>query len=81
MTDKPETIRGRSKGNYIYRHHVEPRVQLHVPKEESFPIPQRYIDVVKRTHTTLDVLLESRVYDHCIIDGDRNLSEPWTGFT
>ena len=26
-------------GNFIYRHHVEPRVELYVPKEESFPIP------------------------------------------
>ena len=27
------------EGDFIYRHHVEPRVQLYVPKEESFPIP------------------------------------------
>ena len=33
--------------NYIYRHHVEPRVRLYVPREESFPIPQRYIDVTR----------------------------------
>ena len=26
-------------GNYIYRHHVEPRVKLYVPREESFPTP------------------------------------------
>ena len=32
-------------GNYIYRHHVEPRVQLFVPKEETFAIPLRHIDV------------------------------------
>ena len=25
-------------GNFIYRHHVEPRVKLYSPKEESFPI-------------------------------------------
>ena len=43
-------------GNYIYRHHVEPRVQLYVPKEETFRIPLRYIDVVRTTHATLDVL-------------------------
>ena len=36
MTEKLETYFGLIKGNYIYRH---PRVQLHVPKEESFPIP------------------------------------------
>ena len=31
--------------NSIYRHHVEPRVKLYSPREESFPIPLKYIDV------------------------------------
>ena len=26
-------------GSFIYRHHVEPRVKLYLPREESFPIP------------------------------------------
>ena len=26
-------------GDFIYRHHVEPRVKLYTPREESFPIP------------------------------------------
>ena len=30
-----------SSENNIYRHHVEPRVKLHVPREESFPIALR----------------------------------------
>ena len=43
-------------GNFIYRHHVEPRVKLYSPREESFPIPLEYIDVSSRTtHTNLDV--------------------------
>ena len=45
-------------GEFIYRHHVEPRVKLYVPKEESFPIPMKYIDFTRKTHTPLDVLLE-----------------------
>ena len=69
------------EGNYIYRHHVEPRVKLGVPKEEPFPIPLRYIGVIRRTHTTLEVLHESRIDDYWNIDGNRNLCEPWTGFT
>ena len=32
-------------GNYTYRHHVEPRVKLYSPREESFPVPLKYIDV------------------------------------
>ena len=67
--------------NYIYRHLVELRVQLYGPKEETFPIPQRYTDVTRTTHTTLDVLQESRFADYWNIDVNRNLPKSWTGFT
>ena len=36
--------------NFIYRHLVEPRVKLYSPKEESFHIPLKYIDVSRTTH-------------------------------
>ena len=42
-------------GNFKNRHHVEPRVKLS-PRKESFPIPLKYIDVSRTTHTNLDVL-------------------------
>ena len=32
-------------GSFIFRHHVEPRVKLYSPREESFPTPPKYIDV------------------------------------
>ena len=32
------------EGDFIYRHHNEPRVQLFLSKEETFPIPRKYID-------------------------------------
>ena len=68
-------------GNFIYRHHVEPRVKLYSPREESFPIPLKYIDVSRTTHTNLDVKQERRI-DYCWnIDGSRDLSDYWTGFT
>ena len=60
--------------------HVEPRVQLCVPKEETFPIPLTYVDMTRTTHTNLDVLQESRI-DHWNVDVDRGLSDSWTGFT
>ena len=60
---------------------MEPRVKLYMPKEESFPIPLKYIDVSRTTHTNLDVMQESRIDDYWNIDGSRNLSDPWTGFT
>ena len=68
-------------GDFIYRQHVELRVQLYVPKEESFPIPLKYMDVTRTTHTNLDVKQEKRIDDYRNIDGSRDLSDPWTGFT
>ena len=61
-------------GSFMYRHHVEPRVKLYSPREESFPIPLKCTDVSRTTHTNLDVKQEN-------IDGSRDLSDPWTGFT
>ena len=68
-------------GNFIYRHHVEPRVKLYSPRDESFPIPLKHIDVSRTTHTNLDVKQEKRIDDCWNIDGSRDLSDPWTGFT
>ena len=51
-------------GNFIYRHHVEPGVKLYSPREESFPIPLKYIDVTRTTRTNLDVEQESRIDDY-----------------
>ena len=64
-------------GNLIYRHHVEPRVELYVPREESFPIPLN--DVTRTTDACLDMLLEKNVKDHWNVDGDRELSDTWSG--
>ena len=68
-------------GNFIYRHHVEPRVKLYSPREDSVPIPLKYIDVSRTTHTNLDVKQEKRIDDCWNIDGSRDLSDHWTGFT
>ena len=68
-------------GNFIHRHHVEPRVKLYSPREDSFPFPLKYIDVSRTTHTNLDVKQERRIDDYWNIVGSRDLSDPWTGFT
>ena len=70
-----------TSGSFTHRHHVEPRVQLYSPREESFPIPLKYIDVSRTTHTNLDVKQEKRIDDYWNIDGSRDLSDPWTVFT
>ena len=67
--------------NFIFRNHVEPRVKLYSPREESFPVPLKYIDVSRTTHTNLDVKQERRIDDYWNIDGSRDLSDSWTGFT
>ena len=61
-------------GDFIYRHHVEPRVKLYVPRTESFPIPLKYIDVTRTTRT-------SHTEDYWNVDEDRGLSDAWTGIT
>ena len=69
-------------GEFIYRHPVVPRVKLYVPKEEeTFPIPTKYIDVTRTTHTSIDELCEKHFEDYWNMDGERELSDAWTGFT
>ena len=45
------------------------RVKLYSPREESFPIPLKYIDVSRTTLTNLDVKQEKRIDDYWNIDG------------
>ena len=68
-------------GNFIFRHPVETRVKLYSPSEESFPIPLKYIDVSRTTRTNLDVKQERRIDACWSIDGSRDLSDSWIGFT
>ena len=68
-------------GSFIYRHHVEPRVKLYSPREETFPIPLKYIVVTRSTYTDLDVMQEKRVDDNWDVDENKNLSDSWTNFT
>ena len=67
-------------GDFICRHHVEPRIKMYVPREESFHIPMKYIDVTRNTHTSLDVMMEKNIDDYWNVDGERELSDAWTGF-
>ena len=69
------------QGDFIYRHHNEPQVQLCVPKEETFPVPLKYIDVARSTHTDLDVMQEERIDDYWNVESSKHLSNSWIGFT
>ena len=68
-------------GEFLCRHHVEPGVKVYMTREESFPIPLIYIDVTRTTCTLLDVLLEKKIEDYWNVEGERELSDAWTGFT
>ena len=68
-------------GNFIYRHHLEPRVKLYVPTEKSFPISLEYIDVSWTPDTNSDVMSEKHIEDYWSVDGERELTDAWTGFT
>ena len=81
MTLKPAKIFRLFKVTSFYRHHFEPRVQLYVPMEETFPIPLKYIDVMRSTNTELDAAQEKRIDDYWNVDEDGRLSDSWTGFT
>ena len=61
MTLKPKKDFWSIHGDFIYRHHTEPRVQLCVPKEETFPCPLKHIDVTRATETNVDMLQEKRI--------------------
>ena len=52
-----------------------------MPREESFLIPLKYIDVTRTTHTSLDVLLDKHIEEYWNVDEARELSDAWTGFT
>ena len=68
-------------GECTYRHHVVPRVKLYMPKEETFPIPTKYIDVTRTTHTSLDVMMENHIEDYWNVDREKELTDAWTRFT
>ena len=55
--------------------------KLYSPREESFLFPLKYSDVTRTTHTNLGVTQERRIDDYWNIDGSRDLSRSWTGFT
>ena len=78
MTQKPAQNFGQSKGISFIVITSNLELQLHVPKEERFPNPLKYIDVTRTTHANPDVLQEGRIEDDWNMDVDRNLSDSWT---
>ena len=67
-------------GNFIYRHHFQSQTLLAERRIILF-FPLKYIDVSRTTCTNLEVKQEERIDDYWNVDGSRDLSDSWTGFT
>ena len=81
MMQKLKMISGLSREISCVAITWNPDVKLYMPREESFPIPLKYIDVTRTTFTSLDVLLVKNIDDYWKGDGERNFSDACTGFT
>ena len=62
-------------------HHRTARTKLYVPDESTFPIPLKYIDVMRRTYTDIDSADEELIEDYWFDKGARELSGFWIGKT
>ena len=47
-----------------------------MPKEETFLVPLKYIDVTRNTHTSFDVSLKKNIDDYWNVDGESVNSTP-----
>ena len=56
-------------GNFIYRHHVEPRVKTLPAERRIIPYSSEIHDVSRTTHTNLCVKQQRRIDDYWNIDG------------
>ena len=50
-------------------------------KEETFPIPLKYIDVSKGSQHKSACVARKRIDDSWIVDANLGLSDSWKGFT
>ena len=70
---------------HVRKLHIPPSRRTLSPtllsERRIIPFPLKYIDVSRTTQTNLDVKQEKRIDDYWNIDGSRDLSDPWTGFT
>ena len=65
----------------VIRFHKQPRTTLFVPDPKSFPIPIKYIDVLRTTWTDLDEAPLRYSKDIWTDVKDKDLRVPWTGRT
>ena len=81
MMRRWKMISGRSQGNSFIVITLYQESNCTCPKEQSFPISLKYIDVTRTTHTSQDVFLQKHIEDYWNVDCERKSSDAWTGFT
>ena len=65
----------------IMLHHKKPRTTLYVPDDSSFPIPLKYIDIMRRTYTDIESAAGAEIDDFWCESDATELSGPWVGKT
>ena len=68
-------------GKFIFCHHVEPRVKLYVPREVSFSFSTEIHRRDQGYKNSIGCSAGENIEDYWNVDGDRELSDTWTGFT
>ena len=68
-------------GDLIIRNHRLPRISLFSPTDDDVPLPLKYFDVMRTTHTDLEDLAERRIDDIWYNSENPTLSSSWTGRT
>ena len=68
-------------GEFTYRHHPEPRVKLYVPKEETFPIPMKYIDVTRTAARQQGVCEKIKLIRHSVEFSNEIKGSLWRFYT
>ena len=66
-------------GDFIYRHHEEPQSKLHDPEEGTFPIPKRYVDVMRQRATDTSIVSGNIISDSWTEASGVDFSEVSTG--
>ena len=68
-------------GNFIFRHHVELSVKLYSPRRITPYSTEVHWCIQNYSYQFGCQARETRIDDYWNIDGSRDLSDPWTGFT
>ena len=77
-----QKIRARStSGVFIYRHHEELRLKFYDSDNETFPIPLKYVDVMRETQNNINNVSEHLINDLWTEAKRVTLAEEWTGTT